>query len=186
MRTKPVAAVLLALVVVFGIWFYFRPHLAVRAMRAAAEARDAPALSGYINFPAVKESLKASFNARLASELMKEQKDNPVAALGAAFAAVLIGPMIDAFVTPESLAMMMKGEKLALPQERRPASTTRATTGTSSAASDSEAETIMSYESFDRFVVTVRKRGSPDEPVALVFTRDGLFSWKLSALRLPL
>jgi hypothetical protein len=44
----------------------------------------------------------------------------------------------------------------------------------------------MSYESFDRFVVTVKKKGSTEEPLGLVFNRDGIFSWKLSALRLPM
>jgi hypothetical protein len=163
-------------IISLGVWFYFTPHLAVHKMRRAAEARDSATLSSYINFPALKESLKASFSAKLASEAGKKQSDHPFAALGAVFAAALINPMIDALVTPESLAMIMKGERPDLETKDRPKSP--------SAASETEIST--GYESFDRFVVRIKKRGSPEEPVRFEFTREGLFSWKLSALRLPL
>jgi hypothetical protein len=119
--------------------------------------------------------LEASFNAKLASEVVKEKDRNPFAALGVAMAAALINPMIDALVTPESLAMMMKGDK---PQPDEKIENAN--------SSDSDAETSMSYESFDRFVVTVKKKGSTEDPLGLVFNRDGMFSWKLSALRLPM
>jgi len=161
--------------VAFSTWFYFTPHLAVSGMKSAAEEKDAAKLSDYVNFPALKESLKASFNAQLASEVAKEEDGNPFAALGAAMAAAFVNPMIDALVTPESLAMMMKGDK---PQPAKKSEQTK--------PSDSDTDTSMSYESFDRFVVTVKKNGSTEEPLGLVFNRDGIFSWKLSALRLPM
>jgi len=171
-KTKFSAAVVL---VVFGVWFFFTPHLAVSAMKSAAEAHDSAKLSSYVNFPALKENLKATFNAKLASEVTKEKDGNPFAALGAAMAAALINPMIDALVTPESLAMMMKGDK---PQsEKNSAPSTQA---------EQPADTTMSYESFDRFVVTVKKKDETGEPVDLVFNRDGMFSWKLSAIRLSI
>ena len=166
---------LVAVLIVFGVWFFFTPHLAVSGMKSAAESRDAAKLSGYVNFPELKESLKATFNAKLASEVTKEKDGNPFAALGAAMAAAFVNPMIDALVTPESLAMMMEGDK---PQPGKG--------GSQSSQSDSSADTSMSYESFDRFVVTVKKKGETGEPVGLVFNRDGMFSWKLSAIRLPI
>ena len=171
-KTKLSVAILF---VVFTTWFYFTPYLAVSGMKSAAEAKDAAKLSGYVNFPAVKESLKASFNAKLASQVAKEKDGNPFGALGAALAAAFINPMIDALVTPESLAMMMKGDK------SQPAKT-----AAQSKPAESDADTSMAYESFDRFVVTVKKRGSTDEPLGLVFNREGTFSWKLSSLRLPI
>lgn len=161
--------------VAFSTWFYFTPHLAVSGMKSAVEAKDAAKLSRYVNFPALKESLKADFNAKLASEVAKETDGNPVAFLGAALAAAFINPMIDALVTPESLAMMMKGDKPQL-----------ATNTEEAKSSDSDVDISMSYESFDRFVVTVKKKGTSEEPLGLVFNRDGIFSWKLSALRLPM
>ena len=161
--------------VVFGVWFYFTPHLAVLGLQAAAEANDAAKLAGYVNFPALKKNLKASCNAKLAPGVVKGKKPNPFAALGATVTAACINPMIETLVTPKSLVMMFRGDK---PQPAR--KTTRAKppeTGT---------KISTSYESFDRFVVTIKKEGSTDEPTGLVFNRDHLFSWKLSALRLPM
>ena len=171
-KTKVFIAIVL---VACGTWFYFSPHLAVSQMKSAAEAKDAAKLSDYVNFPALKESLKASFNAKLASGVTKEKDTNPFAALGALMAAALINPMVDALVTPENLAMMMKGEK------PLPTKSTEQTT-----PSDSDADTSMFYESFDRFVVTVKIKDTAEEPYGLVFSREGMFSWKLSALRLPM
>lgn len=164
------------LLLLLGIWLFFTPYLTANAMRTAAEERDGAKLSGYVDFPALKESLKASFNAKLASEVAKDADSNAFSALGAAMAAALVNPMIDALVTPESLAMMMNGEK---PEPG-------ATVADSSAGTELDADIDMSYESFDTFVVTVTKRSEGNEPVGLVLRRDGLFSWKLSAVRLPL
>ena len=73
---------ILAVLVMFGLWFFFTPHLVVNAMESAAEAKDAAKLSGYVNFPALKDSLKAGFNALFASSTVKENAENPYAALG--------------------------------------------------------------------------------------------------------
>ncbi|HMN94742.1 MAG TPA: DUF2939 domain-containing protein [Hydrogenophaga sp.] len=167
--------VILFVLVLFGAWFYFTPHLTVKGMRAAVEAKDAERLSRYVDFSALKGNLKASFNEKIDSELMKDQGGNQFASLGAALVTAFINPMIDSLVTPEGLAMMMKGEK--------PNSLTNAE---GAKTSDSEVDMSMAYESFDRFIVLVKAKASTDEPVGLVFSRDGLFSWKLSAMRLPM
>ena len=71
--------------------------------------------------------------------------------------------------------MMMKGD------------TSQANKGnTMTEPSDTDVETSMSYESFDRFVVTATKKDAVDESLGLVFNRDGMFTWKLSGVRLPL
>ena len=158
------------------LWLFFTPHLAVRGMRAAAEARDAAALADYVNFPALKESLKGGLTAKLASFASKDLTGNPFAAFGAALATAMMGPMIDALVTPEALAMMLKGEK---PKPTGPAKKPTPNDD------DVEVDVSMSYETLNRFVVAARRKGSSEAPMSLVFTRDGLFSWKLSAIRLP-
>ena len=171
-----------------GIWLYFTPHLTVRAMQTAADNRDAPALSRHINFPAVRESLKGSLNAKMMSTL-KGNEGNPFATLGAALAGKLIEGLVDAMITPEGMAALIKGEK---PKPAAPAG--KAAQGDSPARNDTSAppgtardsDTTMAYESWDSFAVTTRKRSSKDEPVVLVLTREGLITWKLTALRLPL
>jgi hypothetical protein len=171
-RTKKFFVAIAALLVM--TWFYFTPHLAVRSMRIAAEEKNSEKLSDFVNFPALRENIRGVFSAKLATANAKEKSENAVGALGAAFASALMGPMIDAIVTPENVAMMMRGDKPSL--ERKPAGAETA---------KSEVEVSMAYEAFDRFLVTAKKKQSADEPLGLVFRRDGLFSWKLSAVRLP-
>jgi tetratricopeptide (TPR) repeat protein len=165
---------IVTVLITFGVWFYFTPYLAVRGMKSAAEEQNAAQLSRYVNFPTLKESLKAGFNAQIASEIVQMKEANPSAALGAAMAVALVNPMVDAFVTPESLAMVMKGEN---PQPGGENSQMK--------KFDPDVNMSMSYEGFDHFVVMVKKKNNNDEPIGFVFNREGLFSWKLSALRLP-
>ena len=164
--------------VIGGIGFYFTPHIAVDNMKKAADNKDVETLSDYVDYPAFRESLKANFNAMMASEVAKSKNNNLFEALGAALAAAIINPMIDSFVTPESLAMLMKGEKLQMEN-------TRSGSRTESSRSEADAKMSMEYDGINRFVVKVKGKDSSEDPVKLIFKRKGIISWKLSALRLP-
>lgn len=109
-----VAGTLLALLALGGLVFA-SPYLAVRGMRQAAEAQDAAKLSEYVDFPALRQSLKDTFNARLTEELRKDPK-NPLASLGLMFSASIVGQLVDAFTTPENLVRLLQGR---MPQEVR-------------------------------------------------------------------
>ena len=141
------------LIAVLAIWLFFTPHLAFRGMRAAAEARDAEKLSSYINYPVLKENLKASFNAKLLGQAQKQPSDNPFANLGIAMASLVIGPMVDAFVTPQAMAEMMKGEKPRL--IKSPGAADGATSGSSGEQRPERPKTSMRYEDFNRFVISL-------------------------------
>lgn len=173
---------IIALVVALGTWFYCTPYIAISSMKSAAEAKDAAKFSSYVDFPALRSSLKATFRAKLASNAAKTRKRGFFGTLGAAIQVAIINPiveklyinpMIDTYVTPQSLARMMKGES---PQPKKGGAKSKPI----------EPDYSMAYESFDRFVVNVKKKGSTQKPVGLVFYRHGLFSWKLSALRLSI
>lgn len=167
----------MALVVISSVWFYFTPYIAAKNMKKAAESNDPVALSSYINFPLLKESLKANFSATLASEVVNNKDNNPFAALGAVLAAAMINPIIDALVTPESLAMMMNGKKPNIDNNAQNKDIPK--------TADHDADVSMNYQNFDTFVVSVKNRISQDAPVVFVFLREGLFSWKVSSIRLP-
>lgn len=160
--------------VVFGVWFYFTPHLAVLGLKAAAEADDAARVAGYVDFPALKQDLKAGYNAKLAPGSAQGKKSNPLVALGGKMTAAVVDPMVEALVTPEGLVKVFKGDN---PLPSRKARRTK--------PSEPEPDISTSYESFNRFVVTIRKKGASDGQTGLVFNRYGLFGWKLSAVRLP-
>jgi hypothetical protein len=54
----------------------------------------------------------------------------------------------------------------------------------SSSPKKSDAKTSISYEKFNRFVLSIKKKNDSKEPVGLIFKRNGIISWKLCAIRL--
>ena len=161
----------------FASWFYASPYLAVNAMREAAEQNDPIRLATYVDFPALKESLKGSINASLAQTIKSSKDSNPLEALSAVLASAVAGPMIDALVTPENLAMMMQGERptLGISQQAREHNRKRSFV----------ADTSFRYVGFDSFAVEIRKKDGVDAPVVMLLSRHGLLSWKLTAVQLP-
>jgi hypothetical protein len=151
---------------------YASPYLAVYNIKSAAQASDGAKLAGYVDFPAVKDSIKAGFQDKLARR--------GESAFGAAVAGALLGPMVDALITPESLARIVQGQK-----PLRAAARGRQSGPGSEAAPAGGLESGLGYESLNLFVFTVKRSGDSGEPMALVFRRERLLRWKLVALRLP-
>lgn len=162
----------LAAALLAGLCFYATPYLALHQIRSAAAAQDAAKLAGYVDFPALRQSLKTGVRARLIGDERNERGEpTPANVLGAAVAGALLGPMVDSLITPESLARLLQGQQ-----------PVAAVTGMAGEPPGT-LQTRMAYEGADRFVFSVSK---PDEePVDLVLRRDGLLHWKLAELRLP-
>lgn len=159
-----------------GAGFYATPLLTVDAMRKAAAGGDEAALARFVDRAALKESVKERFHAGKKAQAEASSQDNPLAAVGVAITATLMTPVADLLTTPENIGRMLRGEH---PQilNLAPAAP--------SADDGSGPDTAMAYEAFDRVLMTVRKKGASGEPVRLVFRRDGVTGWKLTAIRLP-
>jgi len=170
-----------ALVVVLGAGLYATPYITVLQMRSAAQAKDAEKLSNYVDFPALRENLKTSFNEKINAEMAKSKDTSPFGALGAAVAGALINPMVDAMVTPQSLSMIVQGEQ---PKGDKPQPDTPPATDSGNKP-DANTDVSMGYEGFNQFAVNIKHKNVA-APVSLIFHREGLISWKLAALRLPL
>lgn len=140
------------------------PVITAYQMKAAAEAQDGEALSTHIDFPAVREGLKEQLNVAVAKQMASMGNDNPLAALGAAFAPMLVDKMVDGYVTPTAIASMLEGE--ASDPENDPFKNAR-----------------LAYASPSRFVISI-----PDEEGLeshFILSRQGL-DWKLTNIQLPL
>lgn len=172
---KQITIISFIAVLAFGMYFYYSPYAAVKAMRDAAETGDAVLLSHYVDFPSVRESLKSSLNAKLAAETIKNKSSNPFEAFGTAIATAFVNQLIDTLATPQGLAAMMKGEKSKITQ-REP---------TTFSGSTSPVIVDMSYAGLNCFLVKVSKKNDEHEEVNLEFTRAGLLNWQLSAVRFP-
>lgn len=172
--------------------FYLTPYLAIQQLRSAAAAQDADGLAAQVDFPALRASLKTSVQARLASQDLNERGEpTPAAAMGAAIAGALLGPMVDTLVTPASLGRLLQGQAPAAAvfnsgRSARSEAQGSAKPPSAEATADPQAlETRMAYESLNRFVFSVKKQGAGEDPVHLVLHRKGLLAWQLAELRLP-
>ena len=152
------------------------PYLTVYQMKSAADNRDGEALSEHIEFPSVRQSLKDQMNAAFARQMSKDEavKDSPLVAFGAAFAGMIVERTVDALVTPAGITQLMAGEK---PDPGATEKTSRARDrGPFEDAS-------MSYEGFNKFVVTVA--GDDGKKGRFILRRRGL-GWKLTEVAVPL
>lgn len=167
--------ILTAIGALFAIYVAAAPYITVYQLKSAAESRDGEALSERIDFPSVRQSLKDQINAMFMKEITKDgMKDNPFAALGAAFAGVMVDKMVDAFVTPAGITQLMSGEK---------PKTTEGEESASNSVRKPLSDASMSYESLDKFVVKVK--GNSGEEGKFVLRRRG-FGWKLTEIIIPL
>lgn len=159
----------------FAIYVAAAPYITVHQMKSAAESHDGEALSEHIEFPSVRQSLKDQMNAMFMKEMAKdEMKDNPFAALGAAFAGVIVDKMVEAYVTPAGITQLMAGEKPKPGQD--------AESGRDSGRKPLE-DASMAYESMDKFAVKVK--GGTGEEAKFVLRRRGI-GWKLTEIIVPL
>lgn len=161
-------------------YLYATPYLTVISLRAAAEARDAAAISDHVDYPALRQSLKDQLNSHMMVSMAKEMDDNPFAALGAAFASMMVDGLIEGLITPTGLANLMAGESI------DEASESGGSSSSGSSADDRELfpGATMGYDGMSRFVVTAMNDSG--ETADFVFKRHGIFSWKLSEMVMPL
>lgn len=161
-------------IVIFGVvGIYFgSPYLAARNLQNAAIEADADELEASVDFPAVRESLKSQLNVAMMTEMQNdpEMKDNPFAGLGAMLVPAMVDKMIDAYVTSDGLAAMVRGQK---PNKN------------SKPVSNEKIEFNSSYVSLDRFKVTMRNTALNEDGPSLLFDREGFASWKLVKIELP-
>lgn len=158
---------------------FFSPYLALQQMRAAAARGDAEALAARVDFPALRASVKVGVQARLIGRGRLDEEGRPTRAgsMGAAVAGALLGPMVDALITPASLARLLQGVP--------PATAGLPASAPAPEVAAQRLETRMAYEHLNRFVFSIRPLGEDEEPVELVLYRRDLFGWQLVELRLP-
>lgn len=158
----------------FAIYIFFSPYITVNNMKSAAENHDGEALSEYIDFPSVRQSMKDQINVMVTKRMVEDEeiKGNPFAALGVALVGAMVDRVVDVYVTPAGITQIMAGRK-PQPEEN------------SEIAPDREllAGASMSYDSFDKFVVMIN--GADGENGKFILRRRGI-GWKLTEIIIPL
>jgi hypothetical protein len=157
------------------------PYWAVQQLREAARTGDQEKLEAHVDFPAVRDSIKSQLNAAIAERVQAEgdAENNPFAVLGAMLAPAIVEQAVNAYVTPDAIAKMVKdgeaptGADAVAPEEE-------------SAKEEDKAKLSYAYSSLDRFKATVTSEDQPDEPLVMTMERRGMFGWKLVRIDLPL
>ncbi|HEX6909946.1 MAG TPA: DUF2939 domain-containing protein [Longimicrobium sp.] len=173
-RKSPFTSLLALAVCLAAAWLYFSPYLAYRAITRAAERGDVEALNEVVDFPALRTSFKENVRTAVSREI-SGSADNPFAAVGGALAGMLAAPLVDAAVTPATVAALTRGEDPRERERRRGRDEERE-------ERRSNTERDRRYEGVNRFAVRYLDRESGGEQYALILRRDGL-QWKLVGVR---
>ncbi|MFM0201526.1 DUF2939 domain-containing protein [Paraburkholderia fungorum] len=210
--TRPLIVTLIVIAVIAALGFgYASPYMALNSLKRAADARDAQTVNEYVDFPALRESLKQQVTGLLSRRLDSHGSGNPLAAIGAMIGVALIGPLVDAYATPDGVAALLNGmpprgdpgerppvppaagnSPDATPPASVPASPAAGNgvngaanigNGENSATPPQPPQTTAGYRSLNEFVVTYQ-HGAGDARYSAIFRREGLFTWKLAAVNL--
>jgi hypothetical protein len=167
-----------AVVILLAACYFASPFLGYYRLQAAARSGDQDALEASVDFPAVRENLKAQLNIALGRKMQSDPqlKNNPFAGLGMMFATALVGKLVDSYLTPEAISMMISKAKAPSPGERPMVPGSKA---------NIKLATGYAYIDIDRFRVTAADPSRADKPLGFVMERRGLFSWKLIRIELP-
>lgn len=171
MSKKLVGAIVAILVLVAGIYIG-SPYWAVHSLKTAAIEANTDKLDAAVDFPSVRESLKSQFSAALMTKMTTdpEMKGNPFAGLGAMLVPAMVNRMVDAFVTPEGMAAMIRGQK---PGEAKKVS------------ENPNIASTTEYVGLDRFRVRLRNVANNQEGPSLLMERRGFATWKLIKVEMP-
>ena len=164
-RAVKVALAVLALgLSAFALYLWASAYLVLRALQGAVLEGDRARLERLVDFPRVREGLKAQVQARLLRQMGQEVAQNPLAGLAYLFVAGMVDPMVDALVSPEGLAALGTG------------------LGPGEAPKEAVKGWRLAYQDF-RTAYVYR----PEDPSSrLYLERQGLFGWKVVRMELPL
>ncbi|MEA3116844.1 MAG: hypothetical protein QOI13_114 [Paraburkholderia sp.] len=202
-RRTPLAALLivLAAIILFAVvaYAYASPYLALDRLKRAADARDAETVNQYVDYPALRMSLKQQLTELLARRIDTQKREHPFAALGALIGMALIGPVVDNYATPDGVAALLNGmPPRGEPGEAPPISSTSSSgqlgsapppppegsaAGVPGETAPAPRQTSAGYRGIDEFGVTYR-HDAASPPYSVILHRAGWFSWRLAAVDL--
>ncbi len=157
------------------------PVFAARALVEDARAGDVAGLERRVDFPAVREDLKGQLRDRLRREAGTDDRlGSALGGLGMLLAPALIDGAVEAVVTPEAIAAIVRTAQAPTPREAARGEPPAVDTET-----PRRTEVLYSYRDLNTFGVRVFDPAAPDQSVDLVMGRHGLFDWRLTRVVLP-
>lgn len=174
MKTKTVAGAAVVGLAAAGV-LYASPYLALRSIGKAIDNKDADAVSEYVDFPALRESIKGQMLVKIQRDLQApEMKDNPFAGFGQALAMGMLNQAVETLVSPAGVMLMLENGK-----PGKPADVAAAGMGVDTHGGERRKDFVVRYQGWSK--VFVHPKG---EEGGFVFKRDGLMGWKLVAVKM--
>lgn len=166
---KLLAALAGGILIIAAGAYLVSPYVAIVGLVNTLRAGDKDGLEERIDFPAVREHLKAEITASFLAKFQSdpELRDNPFAGLGLALVPALADKAVDALVTPEGLARLLAPEENA---DRGPVFGLPKDAG---------------YMTLDRFRVSAPAGEGKTSKINLILRRRGLFTWIVTRIELP-
>jgi hypothetical protein len=165
-------AAALVLVLILAAIYFGSPLYAARSLRNAALTGDSDAIAARVDFPAVRKGLKRQFGPVVEARVRRDlgMDDGVLAPFAMMVLPRLVDKALDAFVTPEAIAALMRGRKPG-DRDRREA--------------DPDLERKAEYLDLDHFRVGLRDARRNQDGASFLFERRGFASWKLVEVGLP-
>ncbi len=154
------------------------PYSTVQHIKHAVKTRDEAELAEYVDFPVLRQNLKAQAGEAVGK---KSGLEGPLAGIAAGIVSALAGGVIDYFITPQGLARIMSGElsSLAIPP--------KSPSPDGSADHDSEpnkkpadklfTDARYTFDALDQTSVWAKTKDSKE--TRFILTRSGL-KWRLT------
>ena len=183
-RKKLLVGVIVAVVAVGAVAWAASPVLAGQALIRAAKAGDEEGLRRLVDFPSLRQSLKDEFNAELATRMRRDPRlaESGLGGLGMILAPMLLSGAVDAVVTPEGVASMVRTGEAPDPTDRTAPKT--AEEDGREADDGDDIHQSWGYRDLNTFAITLTRRDEPNQHLALLMERRGAFAWKLAAVDL--
>ena len=172
-------ALLVAVLLALGTYVVAGPYLAINGIRTALAEQDTGKLERHVDFPALRVSIKAQMEDKLARRTGGMQS-NLAGAFALSIANNFVGSGVDAMVTPLGVGALLQGRSL---WKKSIGETVDGDSYSKAVPVDPLKQAVRRYESSSRFTATVLDEDG--KPMVFVFKRNGL-RWKLADIRLPI
>jgi hypothetical protein len=191
MKSKLWAGVAIGAVLLALIWYVISPFQAFASLAEAARVGDRGKLEALVDFPAVRQSLKQQLNTRLSTALSSDRalSQGPFGALGALLGPTVVDQVVDAAVTPDGVAAIVRSGRapladVAVGKTALPPPAEVAPPATAEAAPTAKKKTRFAYSDLNHVRATTLSSDTAKTPLTWVLERRGL-GWKLVRIELP-
>ena len=172
-------ALTVVLLLALGAYVVAGPYLAINGIRTALIEQDTGRLERHVDFPALRVSIKAQMQDKLARRT-GDMQSNLAGAFALSIANNFVGSGVDAMVTPLGIGALLQGRSL---WKKSLGETVDGDSYSKAVPVDPLKQAVRRYKSPSRFTATVLDEDG--KPMVFVFKRNGL-RWKLADIRLPI